>query len=82
MKPGDIVLVKSFAGPEVRVKLLKRICKPKDGWGADGWDAQLIYANEIEQLRKSGIPYEKNVKPTVWVFDFQIISKIKRRKKK
>ena len=81
LKPGDIVLVNSFAGPKVHVKLIKRVLKIKQQWGANGWDAQLIYSNEIEQLKKSGVPYKKNSKPTVWVFDFQIISKKQRRKK-
>ena len=82
LKPGDIVLVESFAGPKVHVKLLKRVFKSKTGWGTDGWEAQLIYQNEIEQLRKSGVPYKKNSKPIVWVFDYHIISKKRKRKKK
>ncbi len=82
LKPNDIVLVESFAGPKVHVKLLKRILKPKDGWGVNGWEAELIYQNEIEQLRKSGVPYKKNSKPIVWVFDYHIISKKRKKKKK
>ena len=82
LKPGDIVLVESFAGPKVHVKLLKRVLKPKHGWGTDGWEGQLIYQNEVEQLRKSGVPYKKNSKPVVWVFDYHIISKKGKRKKK
>jgi hypothetical protein len=81
LKIGDIVLVNSFAGPKVHVKLLKRVLKPKNGWGATGWDAQIIYASEVEQLRKKGVPYKKNSKPDVWVFDFQIISKKQRKRK-
>ena len=72
---GDIVFVESFAGPKVWVKLKKRILKPKDFWGADGWDAQLIYKKDIDNLRKNGVPYKKDDKPVVFVFDCQMIKK-------
>ena len=71
----DIVLAKSFAGPKVWVKLKKRILKPKDFWGADGWDAQLIYKKDVDNLRKNGVPYKKGDKPLVFVFDWQMIKK-------
>jgi len=74
-KVGNTVLVKSFAGPRVYVKLKKRILKPKDGWGADGWDAQLIYKKDVDSLRKSGVPYKKDTKPMVFVFDWHILKK-------
>ena len=67
--------MKSFAGPRVYVKLKKRILKPKDGWGADGWDAQLIYKKDVDSLRKSGVPYKKDTKPMVFVFDWHILKK-------
>ena len=72
---NDIVLVKSFVSHEIHVRLKKRILKPKKGWGADGWDAQIIYEKDINILRKSGIPYKKNEKPIVFVFDWQLIKK-------
>jgi hypothetical protein len=74
-KVGDMVLVESFAGPQVRTKLKKRILKPKNGWGADGWDAQVIYEKDVNALRKFGVPYEKDEKPIVFVFDWQLIKK-------
>jgi len=74
-KVGDVVLVESFAGPEVWVKLKKRILKPKDFWGANGWDAQMIYKKDVNSLRKNGVPYQKDSKPVVFVFDWQIIKK-------
>ena len=77
-KVGDIVLVESFAGPKVYVKLKKRVLKPKKGWGADGWDAQLIYKKDVDNLRKNGVPYKKDDKPIVFIFDWQIIKKRKR----
>ena len=75
-KVGDIVLVESFAGPKVHVKLKKRVLKPKKGWGADGWDAQIIYKKDVDALRQNGVPYKKGEKPMVWVFDYRIIKKV------
>ena len=72
---GDVVLVDSFAGPQVYVKLKKRVLKPKKGWGANGWDAQLIYKKDVDKLRKNGVPYKKDAKPMVFVFDRDIIKK-------
>ena len=74
---GDIVFVESFAGPKVWVKLKKRILKPKDFWGADGWDAQIVYKKDVDKLIKNGVPYKKGEKPVVWVFDYHIVKKIK-----
>jgi len=74
-KIGNIVLVESFAGPRVYVKLIKRILKPKNGWGANGWDAQLIYKKDVDKLRKNGVPYKKDTKPLVFVFDWHILKK-------
>tara|TARA_B100000287_G_scaffold256264_1_gene240872 strand:+ start:2449 stop:2688 length:240 start_codon:yes stop_codon:yes gene_type:complete len=75
LKPGNIIHVRSFALPDdeyVRVKLINRVPKPHDFWGADGWDAQLIYKKDVDKLIKHGVPYKRNEKPAVWVFDFQI----------
>ena len=74
-KVGDIVLVESFAGPKVWVKLKERILKPKDFWGADGWDAQLIYKKDVDKLRNNGVPYKRGKKPLVFVFDWHIIKR-------
>ena len=79
MKVEDVVLIKTFAGPKVYVRLKKRILKPKDFWGADGWDAQIIYKKDVDKLRKSGVPYKEKEKPIVFVFDWEIIKKRKSR---
>lgn len=75
---NDKVLVKSFAGPNVCVVLKKRylVSKSKHKLGVDGWEAQIISQKEIDKLRKRGVPYKKNEKPIVWVFDWEIIKKI------
>lgn len=75
----DRVLVKSFAGPDVCVVLKKRYIASKSELklGVDGWDAQIVSSKEVEKLRKHGVPYKKGEKPKVWVFDWQIIKKIK-----
>ncbi len=69
------MLVASHAGPKVYVRLLKRVLKPKDDWGADGWDARIIYKKDVDNLIKNGVPYKKGEKPVVWVFDHQILNK-------
>ena len=74
-KVGDIVLVESFTSPKVWVCLKKRILKPKNFWGADGWDAQIIYKKDVDKLRQNGVPYKKGEKPIVFVFDWQMIKK-------
>jgi len=74
-KKNDVVLVKSFAGPNVKVRLLKRVVPEKNQWGATGWEATIIYKKDVEKLIKHGVPYAKNSKPEVWVFDWQIIGK-------
>jgi len=71
----DVVLVESHAGPHVWVRLKKRIVKPKDSWGADGWDAEIVYKKDVDSLIKSGVPYKSGTKPTVFVFDWQLLKK-------
>lgn len=83
---NDIVLVKSMAGsaiPNVHVKLIKKhVVKEKQGnkitWPAYvGWDAKLIYKNEVLKLKKRFcIPYEFPNKVTTFVFEDDIISKV------
>ena len=73
------VLVKSYAGPNVCVVLKKRyiVSESVHKLGVDGWEAQITSQKEVEKLRKHGVPYKKGEKPNVWVFDWQIIKKIK-----
>jgi len=76
-RKGDRVLVKSYAGPDVRVRLIKRYIASESELklGVDGWDAQIISNKEVDKLRIHGVPYKKGEKPKVWVFDWQIIEK-------
>tara|TARA_A100001391_G_scaffold7250_1_gene4574 strand:+ start:815 stop:1081 length:267 start_codon:yes stop_codon:yes gene_type:complete len=76
---NDKVLVKSFAGPNVCVILKKRyIAKQSElKLGVDGWEAQINSQKEVEKLRKRGVPYKKGERPMVWVFDWEIIKKVK-----
>ncbi len=74
---GDLVLVESFAGVDVKVRLLRRFVPRKNEWGASGWDAVLVYKSDVLKLIKKGVPYKKDTKPKVWVFDWEIIKKIK-----
>jgi len=84
-KKNDIVLVKSRAGdtiPHIHVKLLDRkVVKPRKGnkmdWpGYSGWDAEVLYEEEVVVLRKEwSIPL--HVGDTTWVYDDSIIKKEK-----
>ena len=74
-KVNDIVLVKSIAGPNVHVKLIKRIEKHQR------WDAVLINEEDIKALRKAGVPYPKTGEREVWVFDEEIIKKEDKKRK-
>jgi hypothetical protein len=73
---NDRVLVKSFAKSNVKVKLINRYSPKKGELGVDGWDAIIYDLRDVKKLIKDGVPYGKNEKPKVWVFDFQIIKKI------
>ena len=79
-KPNDKVKVRSFALPTelVTVKLKKRFVPKKNQWGAKGWTAVLVYKKDVNKLIKAGVPYTKNTKPSVWVFDFHIVEKEKK----
>ena len=74
---NDRVLVKSFAGPNVCVRLLKRYIakQSQHKLGVDGWEAQIVNQKEVNKLRKRGVPYTKGEKPMVRVFDWEIIKK-------
>ena len=72
-----MVLVRSFAGIDVRTRLLQRIVPRKNDWGAPGWDAVLVYKSDVLKLIKKGVPYKKNTTPKVWVFDWQIVKIIR-----
>ena len=74
---NDKVLVRSFAGPNVCVRLLKRYIakQSQHKLGVDGWEAQITNQKEVEKLRKKGVPYKRGEKPKVWVFDWEIIKK-------
>ena len=96
-KVGNIVLVKSIAGdfiPKVHVRLKKRvIVKPTKGklvgirksmdWpGYSGWEAELVYQEEVDNLRKNfSIPYE-GPGDEVFVYDRCIIKKSRYREKR
>ena len=76
-RKGDRVLVKSFAGPNVCVVLCNRYIanQTEHKLGVDGWEAKITTKKEVDRLRKRGVPYKKNEKPEVWVFDWEIIKK-------
>mgnify|MGYP001337312368 CR=1 FL=1 len=77
-KKNDRVLVTSYAGPNVCVKLIRRylVSQSQSKLGVDGWDAIITNQKDINKLRKRGVPYRKGEKPKVFVADWQIIKKI------
>ena len=89
-KVGDIVLVRSPAGdciPRIHVRLLQRVVvKPTKGkfvglkrsmdWpGYSGWEAEIVYQDEADLLRKTwSIPF-KGPGDSTFVYDSCIIKK-------
>ena len=88
-KKNDIVVVRSRAGtaiPLVHVKLLKKITvisrtgNNMDWPGYTGWEATLVYQDEIDILRKQwSIPFTKPGKDLTFVYDDDIIRKEKKK---
>lgn len=94
-KVGDIVLVKSNAGhciPKIHVRLTKRVVvKPTPGklvgfrktmdWaGYSGWFAEVLYQDEIDDLRKNwSIPFE-NPGDKTFVYDSEIVKKPRKKR--
>jgi len=92
-KIGDIVLVKSIAGdciPNIHVRLKNRIVvQPTKGkrvgirmtmdWpGYSGWNAEVVYQDEIDILRKKwSIPFN-NPGDETFVYDSSILRKSKK----
>jgi len=68
-KIGEVWLVDSFAGVQVKKKITK---VEKDGW----WGV-LIDKKDAEALHTAGVPYiEVGVEETV-IFNFQVVKKLK-----
>jgi hypothetical protein len=91
-KVGDIVLVRSPAGdiiPKIHVKLKERvIVDPKKGkrvgmrttidWqGYKGWNAEIVYQNEADNLRKNWSIQFNGPGDITFVYDDCIIKKSK-----
>ena len=74
---NDKVLVKSFGGPDVCVTLNERYIanQSEHKLGVDGWYATITLKKYVDKLRKSGVPYSKGEKPSVFVADWQIIKR-------
>ena len=91
-KIGDIVLVKSRAGPGIphtHVRLLKKhTIAPSEGrtmsWpGFVGYDAELVYEEEADKLRKEwSIPFKFPDDIKTFVFEDDIIKKVRKRRKR
>ena len=75
---GDRILVKTFAGLDVCVILRERYLVKDSEYklGTDGWTAQITNQKEVNDLRKSGVPYKKDEKPIVFIADWEIIKKM------
>jgi len=74
---NDKVLVKSYCGINVCVRLMKRyeVKNSESKLGTDGWECIVYKSADVIKMIKAGIPYRKNENPKVWVFDWQIIKK-------
>ena len=66
MKEGDIVLVETFAGVDVHVKL-KEYCSYSS---YAGWSAELVYDHDANSLQERGCPIK--IGDNTWVYDWQV----------
>ena len=91
-KENDIVLVQTRSASIIKpfhVRLLKKtVTKETKGntftWpGYTGWDAELVYPEEAATLRKKwSIPFMFPDHIKTFVFEEEIIKKVRKRKKK
>lgn len=74
---NDKVLVKTFAGPKVCVTLKKRYIAAQSEYklGVDGWIGIITLKKDVDKLRQCGVPYATGERPTVFVYDWEIIKK-------
>ena len=79
-RKNDIVVFNSFAGVQIRARLVERIYYPKnDNWGGyGGWNAVLIYKKDMEKLKSHCVVVDKE---EFWIYDWQIIKKTKSKRK-
>lgn len=77
-KRGDIYLVKLFCGVKCKIKV------HKDSFRIDrGFDGIFVDKKEFVKVIDAGVPLEeKHFKEPFEIFEFQIIKKLKRRKRK
>jgi len=78
-KAGDIVLVRSTAGPaipDVHVRLLE---KEKNVFNTDlePWRSELVYEEEVRMLKREwSIPYKYPDQVETYVYEEDIIKKV------
>ena len=73
-KKNDILLVNTFAGPKVYIKVISKT-KPGDP-GHPGFEGCLTRRKDIIALKKRSVPYTGREKPSKCIsfgYDFQII---------
>ena len=85
---GDILLCKSFAGPVVRKRVLKKINRPsgfkkdkESGIRIVGFEGCFTRKSDMMKLKEACVPYSSKDKPSKCVsftYDWQIIKVIHR----
>ena len=78
VKVGEIYRAKTFAGVEVHTKITK-IADLEKGF----YVGVLVRPQDVEALRKMQVPWPKNANPEdceSWVYDFHIVSKVRKRR--
>ena len=81
---GDVFLVKSFAGPEVYKKVLKKINRTTTMFDKEinvrGFEGCFTRKKDILALKNESVPYTGKEAPSKcisFVYDWQIIKKIR-----
>ena len=78
LKVGTVYLVKSFAGPEVHMRVTEIENQDKGIYMGI-----LLKKSDIESLIKAGVPYDKNEDPekcTSVIYEFQVVKMIRNKK--
>jgi|TARA_R110001583_G_scaffold16234_3_gene66098 hypothetical protein len=80
---GDIILCKSFAGPEVKLRVINKVNR-LSGLKADndsgvkllGFEGCFVSRSDMMKLKDACVPYSKKDKPSACIsftYDWQII---------
>ena len=76
IKAGQVYLVKTFAGVDVKIKVTRKELNP---WTKeDDWFGVLIDEEDARALQKASVPYSKINVDESYIFEWQIVKLIRK----